>query len=171
METLTEYWSSGLVDPPTPAEQQTIEQINDELFTYTDQLENDIENRTDITEGVTTDMEFYGITENEAAPWIAQLEADLAAAEALGNERIGLAIQALLDSIHRTIEDSDVDPFRPLPPGLEFPTGIQDLDDKARHDAVTTYVDYLHDKQARGLDLRDHETEYLAERGEDIEPD
>lgn len=171
MEALTEYWASDLVPPPTPAEQQTIEQINDELFTYTDELENEIENRTDTLQGVTGDMEFYGVTEQEAAPWIAQLEADLAAADALGNERIGIAIQTVLDTIKRLIQDSNVDPHRPLPPGLEYPSGIPDIDDAARKQSVDTYVAYLDDKQKRGLELEPHETEYLAEIAKDLEPD
>lgn len=171
MESLTEYWASGLVDSPTAPQQQTIEQIQEELFTYTDQLENQIDHRIDLMQGVTGDMEFYGVTEHEAAPWIAQLEADLAAADALGNERIGIEIQNQLASIKRLIEESDPDPFRPLPPGLEPPTGITDIDDAARNQSVETYVAYLTDKQARGLDLEPHETEYLAEIAKDLEPD
>jgi hypothetical protein len=171
MQRLTEYWASGIVDPPTPAQQQTIEQINDELFTYTDQLENEISNRTDIIEGVTADMKFYGLTKTEALPWIAQLEADLAAAKALGTERIGLEIQRVLDTIKQLIKDSNVDPHRPLPPGLEYPSGIPDIDDATRKQSVERYIAFLTDKQARGLDLDPHETEYLAEIAKDLEPD
>ena len=167
---LDDYWGFGLVPPPLPIEDKTLQDLIDRLRDFMRDTQDDYNELTHNADTHLADFEFFGLTEAEAAPWLAALNAARDAADRLRDATAYTELDDIIRTLTNILIRSKPDENRPTPPGLELPGPNPTINNKIKADAVATYVAYIQDKQARGLQLQPHETEYLTEHFKGEEP-
>jgi hypothetical protein len=85
---LEDYWTSGIVPPPTNTEQTTLDQIDAQIDKDRDDAEADLNGDLDEIIKLFQTIDRDGITADEAKPWFQFINNAIEKAKALGNQQL-----------------------------------------------------------------------------------